>query len=139
MEISGMAGVKKLIAVVATFCLSGVAYAEKEIVGAFGVSLGDSADERFVLIGEDPRGWLRYAFKPDKPHEYFSDYSVNATVSGSIFEISAQKHPDHKHECLAREHLLQRAIEKNTERLHYMILGELLRFAGMNQNRTNGI
>ena len=115
-----MLGVKKLIAVVAALCVSSVAYAEKEIVGAFGVRLGGSVDERFVLIGEDSRGWLRYTFKPDKPHEYFADYRVSVTFSGSVFEISAEKYSDHKHECLAREHLLERAIEEKygTPSLH---------------------
>lgn len=69
-------------------------YAENGIVGAFGVRLGDSIDERMELVEKLDHRWMLhpgtvYSFAPVNPHKYFTDYIVSVTPKTKvIYNIS---------------------------------------------------
>jgi hypothetical protein len=102
---------KKIIAVIAIFCISSVAHAKQEIVGAFGVRLGGTVDESMEFVGENGLGELIYKFTPAKPNEYFSSYEVYAThESKKIFEIHAWHGYDDKAVCSTKLQILHAAL-----------------------------
>jgi len=80
------------------FCLlllSGVAYAEEPITGAFGQVLGEVADENLILLEEDtvipsPFSVRIYSFVPETPSKIFTDFRLYTTsVKRIIYGIAA--------------------------------------------------
>ncbi len=106
-----MLGVKKLISVIAICCMASIAYAEQEIVGAFGVRLGDTVDDSMEFIGESDLGGLFYRFTPAKPNEYFSHYMLLAThKSKKVYEIMASHTHDIQSDCSNKLKLIYAAL-----------------------------
>jgi hypothetical protein len=103
----------KILALILALSLSSVAYAENEIVGAFGVRLGDAIDERMEFVEQNDKGALVYKFTPDKRHEYFSEYTVLATIKTKIiFRIIAIHQYANKEACHGRRRILRVALSK---------------------------
>jgi hypothetical protein len=107
-----MLGMKKIIVVIAILCMSGIAYAEQEFVGAFGVRLGDTVDENMKYVEENKLGELIYKFTPAKPNEYFLSYWVHAThKSKKIFTIIAESDYVEKTICYAKEQIISASLK----------------------------
>lgn len=87
MGVSAFAAVRTVLFV---FCVySSTALSDEEIIGAFGVNLGQNV--RSVVQNLSPRqfpeGSPGYSFTPVQPAKYFKDYYFYATPSGLIYGI----------------------------------------------------
>ena len=99
------------------FLLSGVAYAEEHITGAFGQKLGATIDENihkfnFGYSMEDARQAPVYNFFPEKNIGPFEDYRVQATpATKRIYKIGAVGRFTHPAQCLPERIVLQMVLE----------------------------
>ncbi len=111
--VSGVLRVKKLISVIAIFCMANIAYAEQEIVGAFGVRLGDTVDDSMEFVEENDLGELIYEFTPEKPNDFFSEYRLFAThKTKKILRIKASHLYSSKDICTSKETIIDTALKK---------------------------
>jgi hypothetical protein len=102
----------KLLTLILALSLSSVAYAENEIVGAFGVRLGDTVDESMKYVEENKLGKLIYKFTPAKPNEFFLSYWVHAThKSKKIFTIIAESDYVEIPICHAKVRIIRAALK----------------------------
>ena len=98
---------------IAICCITSIAYAEQEIVGAFGVRLGDTVDESMPFLREDKQGHQQYLFTEDTSNEIFTLYWVQATHKTKlIFAIYAEQLYDEPTDCGDRYVILKTALDK---------------------------
>ena len=111
--VSGVLGVKKLISVIAICCMASIAYAEQEIVGAFGVRLGDTVDDSMEFVEENALGELIYKFTPEKPNDFFSEYWLFAThKTKKIMRIKASHLYQNEGRCVDKRSVIKTAIKR---------------------------
>jgi len=97
--------------------MASIAYAEQEIVGAFGVRLGDTVDDSMEFVEENDLGELIYKFTPAKPNEFFAWYKVFAThKSKKVLRIYAENGYEAK-VCSAKREIIKAALMKKYGRV----------------------
>ena len=80
----------KTLITILLLLVSGVAHAEARITGAFGLTLGEVADENLKLK-EKGDGYFIYYFEPKNGISIFSTYLVTVTpVKRLIYQIAAE-------------------------------------------------
>ena len=113
---------KKLISVIAIFCMANIAYAGQEIVGAFGVRLGDTVDDSMEFVEENDLGELIYEFTPEKPNDFFSEYWLFAThKTKKIMSIKASHLYPNEDRCADKRSVIWTAIKRKYGAEHPVI------------------